>query len=92
MLRFPQAGLTTGQAWKHFCTKSPNDSGRKSTSATPKTVGNGKDRYVETATDSSMQQGNTVQYTGSPTTSPHTNHPLWYATNATTEDAATHTI
>jgi len=92
MLRFPQAGRTEGQTWKHFCTKSQHDSGRKLLSATLKTVGNGKDPCVETATDSSMQQGNTVQYTGSPTTSPPTKHPLWYATNATTEDAATHTI
>lgn len=81
-----------GQAWKHFCTKSQHDFGRESISVTLKNVGNGKDRYVETATDSSMQQGNTVQYTGSPTTSPHTKHRQWYAINATTADAVIHTI
>ena len=81
-----------GQAWKHFCTKSQHDSGQELQSATPKTVGNGKDPSEETATDSSMQQGNTVQYTGSPTTSPPTKSHLWYATNATIEDAVTHII
>lgn len=65
MLRFPQAGLTKGQVWKHSHTKSQNDSGRESPSATPKTAGNGKDRYEVTATDSSTPKENTEQYTGS---------------------------
>lgn len=65
MLRFPQAGLTKGQVWKHSHTKSQNDSGQESLSATPKTVGNGKDRYEVTATDSSTPKANTEQYTGS---------------------------
>lgn len=89
--RKTQVGLTKGQVWKHSHTKSQNDSGRESLSATPKTVGNGKDHSEETATDSSTPKENTVQSTDSRTTSPHTRHRQWYATNATTEDAATHT-
>lgn len=92
MLRFPQVGLTKGGVWKRFYTKSQPDFGQESTSATPKTVGNGKDLCVATATDSSTPKENTVQSTDSRTTSPHTRHRQWYATNATTEDAATPTI
>lgn len=91
MLRYLQVGLTKGGVWKRFYTKSQPDSGRKSTSATPKTVGNGKDHSEVTDTDSSTPKANTVQSTDSRTTSPHTRHRQWYATNATTADAATPT-
>lgn len=91
MLRYPQVGPIKGGVWKPFYTKSQPDSGQESTSATPKNVGNGKGRYVETDTDSSTHQANTVQSTGFRTIlQPTKTHP-WYATNATTADAATHT-
>ena len=89
--RKTQVGPTKGGVWKRFYTKSQPDSGQESTSATPKTVGNGKDHSEETATDSSTPKANTVQSTDSRTTSPHTRHRQWYATNATTADAATPT-
>ena len=91
MIRFPQAGLTSGGVWKLSHTKSQNDSGQESTSETPTTVGNGKDHSEATATDNSTPKADTGQSTDSPTTSPHTRHRQWYATNATTDAAATPT-
>lgn len=86
MLSTAQGGL-----WKQRHTAPHNDSGRVSPSPSPTTVGNGKDHYEATATDSSTHKENTEQSTGSHTSSPHSNGRQLSDTNATTDDAATHT-
>lgn len=87
MLSTAQGGL-----WKQRHTAPHNDSGRVSPSPTPTTAGNGKAHYAATGTDSSTHKENTEQFIGSHTSSLPLNGRQWSDTNATTDDAATHTI